>query len=517
MSRLFDGADDESRQAIGGTDFPFGTMVAVLERDNTSWASIMANHSASEAGVVGMLFNSGNQLAWFDQNSLKTAAGISTVTNATGWVLVAVTKATGTVAPRLHRYAFDTGTWQHADATGTVSNRAAQAHVRIGQIDNSDFFNGRMAVLAQWASVVLSDAQLESLITGFARTDWLALSPTMLVDEFDGFAGDHAGTSDQTLLVGTADDADDPAGWAGWASGGGESHSGAAASSGGGLSAALGLKHTAGPALSTGGGASEAAGIASENEQHAAVATSTGGGASTIIARKRAIAHHQELGPIPPLTVPIPGLTTTGGGASAATGIASELEQRVGSAASSGGGASAVQARKAGSGSALTMGAGNSAAAVRKRAAAAVASSGGGSSAVAGVSGEFAAGQARSSGGGGGAAHGRKRARAVAVTSAGAVCAAEGRKRGRSGAASTGGGVSVAAGVGAHVPTGRAVSTGGGASAVLARKRTRGQAVSVGAGLSRATVGHRSPTGIMTLTVTAAELGAWTITAEPVT
>lgn len=224
MSRLFDAVDDESRHSIGSTSFGFGSMIAVLKRNNTSWSSIMANHSSTPAGVVGLMFNSSNQLVWFDQTSLKAFTGFAAVTNTTGWVLVAVGKTTGTTTPRGHKYVFDTATWQHADAAATISDRTAQTSgaVRIGQIDNSDFFGGRMAVLAQRANTApLSDADVESLITNFTRSFWDGLGMTFLVDELDAFATDYGGTSTQTSLVGTADDADDPTNWASWAGGGG--------------------------------------------------------------------------------------------------------------------------------------------------------------------------------------------------------------------------------------------------------------------------------------------------------
>lgn len=222
MSRLFDGVDDNSVHTLGTSNLQYGTIVAVLKRSGASWASIVGNHNASAVCRVGMMFNAGDQLCWFDDNALKYTTAI-TGTSAMGWILCAVTKATGTTSPRIHLYRWDTTTWQHADNTiGTVADRQDQTGgtIRIGVIDGADFFAGRIAAVAEKGNATpLTDGEIESLVSTFTRANWDSLGLTFLTDELDAFATDYGGTSTQSSLTGTADDADDPTGWASWAGG----------------------------------------------------------------------------------------------------------------------------------------------------------------------------------------------------------------------------------------------------------------------------------------------------------
>ena len=226
MSRLFDGSTSKSVHTIGSTSFGYGTMVMVVKRANTSWASMMGNHNSGGTGVVGMLCQSTDLVSWLDQTALKFNSSIVN-DNTTGWSLVAVTKATGTTSPRIHQIRTTTGAWdvagtaQHLDNTvGTISDRTAQTSgtVQIGVIDASDFFNGRIAVCAQKADATpLTDGEIESLVTTFTRANWLSLGMTFLVDADDAFATDYAGTSTQSSAVSLTSDGDDPPGWASWA------------------------------------------------------------------------------------------------------------------------------------------------------------------------------------------------------------------------------------------------------------------------------------------------------------
>jgi hypothetical protein len=215
----FDGTDDEINLAIGSADMTgaYSAMV-VLERDSTSWASIFGHHTTGGACRYGMLFRSDDRLCLFGSSALSSNAAI-VVTPSSGWVAVGVSRPAGAgQTARLHLYNFGTDTFTHADGDTTSGNAltCAGGEIRLGQIDNSDFFNGRKAVLGEWASDI-GDAGFEDRMNNFARSYWAGTSPVLLVDALDVFAEDHAGTSDRTFIAGTSQSADAPPGWDSWA------------------------------------------------------------------------------------------------------------------------------------------------------------------------------------------------------------------------------------------------------------------------------------------------------------
>lgn len=52
-------------------------------------------------------------------NGAADLASPFTVTAAEGWVLLGCSKATGTVAPRFHKYVLSTGVWTHQDCASS--------------------------------------------------------------------------------------------------------------------------------------------------------------------------------------------------------------------------------------------------------------------------------------------------------------------------------------------------------------------------------------------------------------
>jgi hypothetical protein len=87
-------------------------------------------------------------------------------------------KASGTVAPRYHKYVMNTGAWTHstgATTLGAGTTPGASGTWRFGQWQTTDFANGSMAAAAAWSGRNLSDAEAESLAGGF--TAWWSLNP----------------------------------------------------------------------------------------------------------------------------------------------------------------------------------------------------------------------------------------------------------------------------------------------------------------------------------------------------
>src|SRR6185503_18929224 len=105
MPRSFDGTNDSLHTAAGGlSGMTFGTMAAVIKRNGTAFHNIMTLHNSTGTSRTGIEIEdngSGNKIQWQYDGTFVTAT--VTVVNADGWVLIAVTKATGTTTPKMHK------------------------------------------------------------------------------------------------------------------------------------------------------------------------------------------------------------------------------------------------------------------------------------------------------------------------------------------------------------------------------------------------------------------------------
>lgn len=191
MARLFDGTDDVITLNLGGMGFAFGpgTMAFLIRRNNQSVSQRVCNFGANTGTArFGIRFNSTNDFSC--QMGATLQIGPFTVTETT-WVLVAITKATGTVAIRYHKYVFATNTWTHTDGAAVADSTAPTGTAsKIGALVTSEFFNGDILCGGLY-NVALTDAQIESLPFSL-QAWWAAASPRAL------WLLDHA-TVGQTL------------------------------------------------------------------------------------------------------------------------------------------------------------------------------------------------------------------------------------------------------------------------------------------------------------------------------
>lgn len=218
MSRLFDGVDDVMTYPIsasGGADWRFGTLLIVcriLNTGDTAWLSFLEAESAGNAQRYSMGRRNDGRLYLVDSDTGSLQSAV-TIEDADNWAIYAVTKATGSVAATMHKIPLATGT-RTSTAAGSAQadgKDASGGELRLG--GPSDFANIRVAAAAVFPGVVLTTTQLDGIASAKTTASIAALSPTWLVDDSDGLATDLIGTADRTAIVGTADDADDPAGW----------------------------------------------------------------------------------------------------------------------------------------------------------------------------------------------------------------------------------------------------------------------------------------------------------------
>jgi hypothetical protein len=204
--------NSEIRCAIGACNLIGALSMAMIAKKNADgvWQALMGNHDSGDLGRPSTEFNPSNQFV-FDVATASANSGATTLTIADGWVLVGVSKATGTVTPRLHIY--KGGVWTHAAMSGSVGNPATQAGgtVRFFEYQDSDDFNGWIAVAGQCPSE-LADATFETLVDT-NRVAWDAAFAAGGVWEFDDnplVDYSAAGTANEIVRTATAPSSDNP-------------------------------------------------------------------------------------------------------------------------------------------------------------------------------------------------------------------------------------------------------------------------------------------------------------------
>lgn len=219
MSRLFDGIDDQIEWSIGGCSVTTGavTLVALLKFDaGVSWQGIFGNDITATGSEVAMARHTDGRLMMYRGGGAGGSAGGSiTISSADGWCIYALSKPAGTSAVTSIKHPIG-GSVSTSTSAGTLGTFLAQDKVVFGHIDGADWFDGRVAALAQYHAA-LTSTDIQGLAGTLTRANWLSLSPVGLWDADDVFVTDHTGNgASRTSITGTAADGDDPAGWASW-------------------------------------------------------------------------------------------------------------------------------------------------------------------------------------------------------------------------------------------------------------------------------------------------------------
>lgn len=258
--RVFDGADDEIR--FGGTALESLTgaltIALLMKRGNTAaWNALVAGHTSGNVGRWGFEINNSDIPVMYVAG---TGSGNGTYTSTTTWNLLVMTKAAGTVAPRFHIRDIATGTWTRSNGGGTLGDPVAigaSGTIRIGEFEDGDDFNGRLALAGIW-STALSDAQVDALGTSLNTNNWTghAVAP-VAVWQFNQATAtsvpDLIGSANSTVVNGTSvATGDDPPGWTFAGAGGDINYTAAvAAATGAGLQPSPGVAPNVLPASAT--------------------------------------------------------------------------------------------------------------------------------------------------------------------------------------------------------------------------------------------------------------------------
>lgn len=179
MPRTFDGVDDFVTLSLGALGFAFGpgTVAAIIKRSADSSIDELLYAGVSSTARWALTLGSANNIVLRTNNtSAASGAGIDSCLAADGWLLVAATKATGTVAPRFHRYEYATGVWQHANSATSIADSSVPiTNAFIGATHaGANPFAGDGDVKGAW-DVVLTDAQIEAM--AYSLPAWFQVQP----------------------------------------------------------------------------------------------------------------------------------------------------------------------------------------------------------------------------------------------------------------------------------------------------------------------------------------------------
>lgn len=173
------------RHNPGAANIKFGSLVAVFKTPNTlaaAWNVFELGLTTGPASLFAMATTASAQLTW--QQGAFSYPSTSTLSTST-WYLAVVTKATGSVNPKLHFFKLDgaNNSWVHETAAGTQADTGSTpSQVQFFRRGNVTTNTNNLIVI-QMAAVYsreLSDNEIESLLGG--RNSWLAQGPVALWD-----------------------------------------------------------------------------------------------------------------------------------------------------------------------------------------------------------------------------------------------------------------------------------------------------------------------------------------------
>ena len=214
-SVLFASASSERIEFNMGTLVGTGayTIAAVIKHTTVSaFTGYCGWHAGNfvHRAAIGVDASGNVQLVSDGGNTFDTGDPITT---GNGWVIVAVTKASGSVVPRVHIYR--SPTWRHAAMGSAVGNAAAATGFIISGTDPAeDYHNGNVLIAAAWDSA-LADLAVEGLSGGYLG--WVEAAPKegIRVNALTGLASFVAGgtMSETGHTGGTVDTGDIPSWW----------------------------------------------------------------------------------------------------------------------------------------------------------------------------------------------------------------------------------------------------------------------------------------------------------------
>lgn len=221
--REFDGVDDLivcSPGAVGALANGSHTLVSIAKKTTVSGPDgILSAQATTNVNLASLVDTGGGNLAYYNAND---GTGVYEDLQATTWYIMAVTKPTGTVVPRVHLKVLGSGTWAHDDCPIALANIVTTCdrieHGAFSTFGFENYADVRIAASAIY-NTALSDANIESIQTTPSTQKLLDLGAVALWDFNQASTGTAVadltpGGSNQTSIVGTTVvTGDDPPGW----------------------------------------------------------------------------------------------------------------------------------------------------------------------------------------------------------------------------------------------------------------------------------------------------------------
>jgi len=189
-------------------------VVKVINTTDNAWLSFVESETSGAAArpSIGRNNSTPGRVYYANGAVLSETASV-TITDAENWCVVAVTKAAGTVAPRMHRCQIG-GSNQHADGTVNAGDVGAYATGKFLVAGDDDPANIRVAAWAVWDGTALTDGQIEGIASAKTTDSILALTPTACFDaENSLMLNDLVQNMDGTLVGTITESSDGPTGW----------------------------------------------------------------------------------------------------------------------------------------------------------------------------------------------------------------------------------------------------------------------------------------------------------------
>jgi hypothetical protein len=185
------------------------TLVVVLRRTTNAIVTAALCLNASGDFGAAIYFNASNQCGLgLDGTQFASLSTATTLTIADGWAIIAIGKASGTAAPRMHRHLYGTNAWIHNNGATSVGDGTlgATANIQLSGVFGAfDTWDGDIAAAAVF-SANLTDAQVEALASSLGA--WYALAPAWMValDQASVYnlADLTGGGGNQSTVTGTA-------------------------------------------------------------------------------------------------------------------------------------------------------------------------------------------------------------------------------------------------------------------------------------------------------------------------
>jgi hypothetical protein len=179
MARKFNGTSDQiiTSYGAGPTNAPL-TFAAVIKMNADGVTEcIMTAHNGSGLSAIDFQHNSSNKWV-LEFNSIGFAFSTTTVTVADGWVLVAVTKTSGTSTARFHKFVYSTDAWVHENFDAAFGGTGrTPTEMRFSNNEGGARTSADIAIGGTWDRV-LADADLEQL--PYTLQQWFASAPKTL-------------------------------------------------------------------------------------------------------------------------------------------------------------------------------------------------------------------------------------------------------------------------------------------------------------------------------------------------